>query len=106
MLQRNGVDVTFVRKLGEGRGPDGEPTVVDEILAGTVDMIVNTPGGGTARKDGYAIRTAATSLDRPIITTVQQLAAAVQGIEAQLAGAFRVKPLQQHAADLDLYGRG
>jgi carbamoyl-phosphate synthase large subunit len=37
---------------------------------------------------------------------VQELAAAVQGIEAQLHGELRVKPLQEHARDLDLYGRG
>jgi carbamoyl-phosphate synthase large subunit len=30
----------------------------------------------------------------------------VQGIEAQLAGEFTVKPLQEHARDLDLYGLG
>jgi carbamoyl-phosphate synthase large subunit len=45
-------------------------------------------------------------MDRPIITTVQELAAAVQGIEAQLRGEFTVKSLQEHARDLDLYGVG
>ncbi len=52
------------------------------ILAGEVDMVVNTPSAGDARADGYEIRTAAVAMDRPIITTVQELAAAVQGIEA------------------------
>jgi hypothetical protein len=52
------------------------------------------------------IRAATTSMDRPIVTTVQELAAAVQGIEAQLAGEFTVKPLQEHARDLDLYDTG
>ena len=28
-----------------GRGPDGEPTVVERILAGEVDLVVNTPSG-------------------------------------------------------------
>jgi carbamoyl-phosphate synthase large subunit len=32
------------------------------------------------------------------VTTVQQLAAAVQGIEAQLAGPFSVASLQEHLA--------
>ena len=79
--------------------------LVDEILAGSVDMVVNTPAGSDTRRDGYAIRTATTSMDRPIITTIQQLAAAVQGIEAQLAGPVRVKSLQEHAADVDIFGR-
>ena len=103
VLRRNGVRADVVRKHSEGRGPAGEPTVVDRIIAGDVAMVVNTPSGQDARADGYAIRAATTSMDRPIITTVQQLAAAVQGIEAQLAGPMKVKPLQAHARDLNLY---
>ena len=103
VLRRNGVHAEVVRKHSDGRGPQGEPTVVDRILAGDVAMVVNTPSGQGARVDGYAIRAATTSMDRPIITTVQQLAAAVQGIESQLAGPMKVKPLQAHARDLNLY---
>ncbi|HWC22015.1 MAG TPA: carbamoyl-phosphate synthase large subunit [Flexivirga sp.] len=106
VLRRNGIQATVVRKHSDGPGANGEPTIVDRIQTGDVAMVVNTPSGQGARADGYAIRAATTSMDRPIITTVQQLAAAVQGIEAQLAGPFRVKPLQAHARDLDLYGRG
>ncbi|GAB96322.1 carbamoyl-phosphate synthase large subunit [Kineosphaera limosa] len=100
VLRRNGVQATVVRKHSEGAGPHGEPTIVEEILAGTVDMVVNTPGSSDARRDGYAIRTATTSMDRPIITTVQQLAAAVQGIEALRRGPLQVASLQEHAARL------
>ncbi|MFC6707355.1 carbamoyl-phosphate synthase large subunit [Flexivirga alba] len=106
VLRRNGIQAEVVRKHSAGPGANGEPTIVDRIQAGDVAMVVNTPSGQGARADGYAIRAATTSMDRPIITTVQQLAAAVQGIEAQLAGPFRVKPLQVHAQELDLYGRG
>ncbi|GGB33048.1 carbamoyl-phosphate synthase large chain [Flexivirga endophytica] len=106
VLRRNGIQAEVVRKHSEGTGEHGEPTIVDRIQAGDVAMVVNTPSGQGAREDGYAIRAATTSMDRPIITTVQQLAAAVQGIEAQLAGPFKVKALQDHAVDLDLYGRG
>ncbi|NNG41255.1 carbamoyl-phosphate synthase large subunit [Flexivirga sp. ID2601S] len=105
VLRRNGIHAEVVRKHSDGRGPEGEPTIVDRILAGEVAMVVNTPSGQGARADGYAIRAATTSMDRPIITTVQQLAAAVQGIEAQLAGPVRVKPLQHHARDLGLFDR-
>ena len=79
---------------------------MDLILGGDIAMVVNTPSGPNARADGYAIRAATTSMDKPIITTVQELAAAVQGIEAQLHGELRVKSLQEHARDLDLYGQG
>ncbi len=102
VLRRNGIDSKVVRKHSEGSGPGGEPTIVEMIEAGEVDMIVNTPEGSDARRDGYAIRTAATSMDRPIITTIQQLGAAVHGIESALAHPVRVRSLQEHAAGLDL----
>ncbi len=103
VLRRNGIASTVVRKHSDRN--DGEKGIVEMILAGEIGMVVNTPSGPNARADGYLIRAATTSMDRPIITTVQQLAAAVQGIEAQMKGELRVKSLQEHAADLDLYGR-
>jgi carbamoyl-phosphate synthase large subunit len=103
VLRRNGVHATVVRKHSEGAGPDGEPTIVERITAGEVVMVVNTPSGRDARADGYAIRAATTSMDKPIITTVQQLGAAVQGIESQMTEKIRVKSLQDHARDLDLF---
>lgn len=86
VLRRNGIPAQVVRKHSLGRGADGEPTIVDRILAGEVDMVFNSPSGGGARADGYAIRAATTSMDRPIITTVQELGAAVQGIESLQTG--------------------
>ena len=83
-----------------GPGPNGEPTTVDAILAGDIDLIVNTPYGVGSRLDGYEIRTAAVTRGVPCITTVQGLAATVQGIEALLAGEVGVRSLQEHAADL------
>ena len=68
-------------------------------------MVVNTPSGQDARADGYAIRAATTSADKPIITTIATLAAAVLGIEAQLTEPITVTSLQDHARHLDLYGR-
>jgi carbamoyl-phosphate synthase large subunit len=109
VLKRNGIEATLVRKIterGDGDADKGERSIVDLILDGTVQMVVNTPSGQDARADGYAIRAATTSADKPIITTIATLAAAVLGIEAQLTEQVRVKSLQDHARDLDLYGRG
>ncbi len=105
VLRRNGIPARTVRKHSQGRGPGGEPTIVDLINRGEIDMVINTPSGRDARADGSAIRAATTSMDRPIITTVQQLAAAVLGIEAVRRGPLRVSSLQEHAARLDLFGR-
>ncbi len=102
VLRRNGVHAEVVRKHSAGPGPDGEPTIVDRILAGDVAAVVNTPvgttSGGRPRVDGYEIRTAAVLMSLPCITTVQGLAAAVQGIEALLRGQQGVRSLQDHHA--------
>ncbi|UER54191.1 carbamoyl-phosphate synthase large subunit [Kineosporiaceae bacterium SCSIO 59966] len=100
VLRRNGIASTVVRKHSEGPGPDGEPTIVQRISDGEVAMVVNTPSGRDARADGYEIRAATTAVDAPIITTVQQLAAAVQGIEHARGGALSVRSLQEHARAL------
>jgi carbamoyl-phosphate synthase large subunit len=101
VLRRNGVVATVVRKNSEGRGPAGEPTVVDRIHAGEVDLIVNTPFGNSGpRLDGYEIRTAAVRRGVPCVTTVAGLAAAVHGIEAIIRGEVGVRSLQEHAAQI------
>ena len=100
VLRRNGLETTLLRKNAEGTGPNGEPTTVGSILAGEVDLIVNTPVGTGARVDGYDIRTAAVVKGVPCITTVQGLAAAVQGIEALKTGQIGVRSIQEHQADL------
>ncbi|QPL06447.1 MULTISPECIES: carbamoyl-phosphate synthase large subunit [Actinomyces] len=99
VLRRNGIRATAVRKVSEGQGEHGEQTIVELIESGMVDMVVNTPKGQGARADGYSIRAATTGADRPIITTVQELQAAVQALEAQLRGPHRVRSLQEHDAD-------
>ncbi|MDA8436703.1 MAG: carbamoyl-phosphate synthase large subunit, partial [Actinomycetales bacterium] len=101
VLRRNGLKATVLRKQHDGRGAAGEPTTVDAILAGEIDLIVNTPYGVGPRLDGYEIRTAAVTRGVPCITTVQGLAATVQGIEALISGEIGVRSLQEWAADLE-----
>ncbi len=101
VLRRNGIASTVVRKHSSGRGPDGEPTIVERIIAGEVDIVVNTPSGALARHDGYEIRAATVTADRPILTTVQQLAAAVQAIEAARDEPVQVTSLQVHTAAIN-----
>jgi carbamoyl-phosphate synthase large subunit len=102
VLRRNGVRATVVRKQHEGPGAAGEPTTVDLILDGQIQLVINTPygdtSGGSARLDGYEIRTAAVRANIPCITTVQGLGAAVQGIEALKRGDIGVRSLQDWAS--------
>ncbi|GAB3009843.1 carbamoyl-phosphate synthase large subunit [Saccharothrix stipae] len=96
VLRRNGIPCTIVRKHFEGAD-----NIVDAILAGTVDMIINTPYGNHGpRVDGYEIRTAAVAKDIPCVTTIQGAAAAVHGIEAAIRGDIGVRPLQALQAAL------
>jgi carbamoyl-phosphate synthase large subunit len=100
VLGRNGVPAQVLRKQSEGTGPNGEKTTVDAIMAGDVQLIINTPYGVGPRLDGYEIRTAAVTRGVPCITTVQGLAAAVQGIESLQKNEAGVRSLQEHGADL------
>ncbi|OUM39495.1 carbamoyl-phosphate synthase large subunit [Arthrobacter sedimenti] len=100
VLRRNGIQATTVRKVAEGTGAHGEGTVVDLITEGGIDMIINTPSGGQARGDGYEIRAAATSYGLPVITTIPEVGAAVQAIEAMRSYEWSVTSLQEHAANL------
>ncbi|QRP43810.1 carbamoyl-phosphate synthase large subunit [Amycolatopsis sp. FDAARGOS 1241] len=105
VLRRNGVECTVVRKHYEsttaGTPDNAGPNIVDVILAGGVDMVINTPYGNSGpRIDGYEIRTAAVSRDIPCITTVQGAAAAVHGIEALIRGDIGVRSLQSLQAAL------
>ncbi|QPK82090.1 carbamoyl-phosphate synthase large subunit [Schaalia sp. ZJ405] len=95
VLRRNGIPAQVVRKTSQGRGPNGEPTIIDLIHDDLIDLVVNTPQKSEDRHDGYQIRTAATSRDRTIITTLQAFNAAVQAIEVRLRGRYRVRSLQE-----------
>jgi carbamoyl-phosphate synthase large subunit len=108
VLRRNGIDVSVVRKITErSEGASGEErTIADLVLAGEIAMIINTPTGQSARADGYAIRAAANTADVTLITTVQEFAAAVQAIDSMRKTDLTVTSLQEHAAALDLLGRG
>ena len=98
VLRRHGIATTVVRKHFEGA--PGDETVLDLILDGRIDLIVNTPYGNSGpRIDGYEIRSAAVARGIPCITTVQGAAAAVQGIEAARGDGIGVRSLQDmHAA--------
>ena len=104
VLRRNGVPCTVVRKYSDDTSAASEvggPNIVEVILDGGVDMVINTPYGNSGpRVDGYEIRTAAVSRDLPCITTVPGAAAAVHGIEALIRGDIGVRSLQHLQASL------
>lgn len=98
ILARHGIEVQVVRKHTDPKSISG-PSIVELIGAGEVDVVVNTPSGSHARKDGYEIRAATTAADKAIFTTIAQLSAAIGSFEAVKSGPFDVKSLQEHALD-------
>jgi carbamoyl-phosphate synthase large subunit len=91
VLQKNGLEVTMVRKVMEGR-----PNIVDHINNGEVDLIINTPAGKGPRSDDFEIRGAAVNHNILCITTISGAQAAVNGIEALRKGEITVKSIQEY----------
>jgi carbamoyl-phosphate synthase large subunit len=98
VLRRAGLHATVVRK--HFQPDDGTLDAVQQILAGDIALVVNTPYGVGARLDGYEIRTAAVRRGVPSLTTIQGLSAAVLGIEGMLRGEVFVRSLQEYGRDL------
>jgi carbamoyl-phosphate synthase large subunit len=99
VLARNGIEAQVVRKYFMGQETvAGQPSIVELINEGRVDVVINTPSGRSARADGYEIRTATVAADKPLFTTIAQLGAAVASFEAIRDG-FDVKSLQDYAID-------
>ncbi|MCU1438540.1 MAG: carB [Naasia sp.] len=96
VLRRNGISASVVRKHSERAQAGEEPTIVDLITDGGVDVVINTPSGGASRADGYEIRAATVAADKPLFTTIAELSAAVASIEAIRTG-FEVTSLQEYA---------
>jgi len=99
VLKRHGIEATVVRKISEPPPPEGgEPSVVELIDAGRIDLVINTPSGRNARVDGYEIRASAVAADMPLFTTIAQVGAAVASFDAAPAGGMpRVRSLQEYA---------
>ncbi len=91
MLEKNGMEVTHVRKVMEGR-----PNIVDQILNNEVDLIINTPAGKGPRSDDFEIRRASVTKGVPCVTTISGASAAVNGIEALIKESITVKTVQEY----------
>ena len=87
----NNIPTEFVLKVSEGR-----PNIVDHIINGKVDLIINTAIGKPAIMDSFPIRR--TALDRriPYVTTIRGATAVAKAIEALKQRKIDVKPIQAY----------
>jgi carbamoyl-phosphate synthase large subunit len=90
-LHGSGVRATAIHKIHEGR-----PNVLDALSNGQVRLVINTPSGRLPRADEVRIRSLATALGIPCVTTISGAQASVTGIEAARKHVLRVKPLQAY----------
>ena len=95
MIRGLGLPVTSIPK----RLAEDHPNVVDVILDGTVDAVVNTvTGDRETLQDGFHIRRAATDRRIPCFTWLDTARAAIEGL-SNGAGAYSVKPLPAYRQD-------
>jgi carbamoyl-phosphate synthase large subunit len=80
-LERHGVHTQLVAKHSEKSVNADAISAVDLINENRISLVVNTPFGRGAARDGRMIRTAATQRSVSCITTVPGLKAAVEGMK-------------------------
>ncbi|HEX5165717.1 MAG TPA: carbamoyl-phosphate synthase large subunit, partial [Thermomicrobiales bacterium] len=92
MIERAGMPVQMVTK----RIGQGSPDMLDIILDGTVDGVINTPGPAEKEVlDGFQIRRAAVEKGIPCITSIDTARAVVEAMR-QSTGAYSVQPLPSY----------
>ena len=101
LIQRVGLPVAVLSKAAatdeSHHSPENGPyTTLDAMREGKIDLIINTPLGPNSRSDGQKIRTLATRMEIPLITTLSAAQAAVSGIRAVMAAELNVRSLQAH----------
>lgn len=89
-LAAGGLSAETVLKVNEGR-----PNIVDRLINGSVDLIINTPLGKESFYDEVAIRRTALDRDVPCLTTLSAASAALEAIRARASGAVTYSPLQE-----------
>ena len=96
-LQQQGLNVTIVNKVHEGR-----PHIVDLMKDGKIAMVLNTTEGARAIADSASIRRTALFSKIPYSTTISGAEAMVQAIAAirENPAGLGVAPLQSYLANV------
>jgi carbamoyl-phosphate synthase large subunit len=91
-LRGRGVPCDAVLKVHEGR-----PNILDLLLSGDIQLLLNTPLGKHAQQDDYMIRRAAITRGVPYTTTLSAASAATDAIMALRSRRLSVRSLQERA---------
>ena len=90
-LRAAGITVEPVNKVMEG-----QPHIVDAMIDGRVQMVINTTDGAQAIRDSFSLRRTALVNNIPYYTTMAGARAAVAAIAALGLGRLDVSPLQSY----------
>ena len=95
-LKEINIEAEEVRKVSIGH-----PNVIDKIINGTVNLLINTPSGKQPHEDEIKIRTTATERGIPLITTMRGASMLCEAIKASQQGlTMGVKTLQEYHAEV------
>ncbi|MGH7575679.1 MAG: carbamoyl-phosphate synthase large subunit, partial [Longimicrobiales bacterium] len=103
-LRARGIPSERVFKRNEGR-----PDIVDLLISGGIDLLINTPLGKKSQHDDFAMRRAAILRRTPYCTTMSAAEAAFGAVIAMRSQRRQVRSLQERFAttpELQAAGRG
>ena len=89
-LRARGIPAERIFKVGEGR-----PHIVDMMISGEIDLLINTPLGKKSQFDDYAMRRAAITRKVPYCTTLSAASAACDAAIALRSRKRSVLSLQE-----------
>ncbi len=92
ILNANNIKATRINKVLEGR-----PHIVDAVIDGKVQMVINTTEGAQSLSDSYSIRRSALMSSVVYYTTVSGARAAIRAINSDKNNELKVKSLQAYA---------
>ncbi len=95
----------FLLEQGIAAGPiakmrEGRPNIVDALIDGQIQLVINTPRGKASKADDAYIRQTAIRCKVPYVTTLAAAVAAAKGIDACRKGRGGARSLQEYHADI------
>ena len=95
-LASQGIKSDLILKMHEGK-----PNIVDGIINGEIQLIINTPSGKLSQYDDSYIRKAAIKYKVSYITTLAAATAAARGIAVHRTRLSEVRSLQEYHTDIE-----
>lgn len=90
-LSNHGVKVERINKVMQG-----SPHIVDLLLAGKIDLVINTPEGQKTFLDSRSIRLVANEMGIPTYTTASAAVSVVEALESIKNRSLSVRALQDY----------